>query len=688
MDIQTTNNNLLFRIKPKDASRKVTGDVVKRGRLLIGRAESCDVIIDDDGISAIHAVLEIYEGKARIYDMNSTNGTWVSGKRVVVADLNPGDNFALSNIDLSFLAYHQEDELPPILDALEPAKGAASVKLPPAPPLAAAVKAAPMSSVVDKTTTEKRPPVAPQVTEEVPYVSYPLASDPRADKTEYIFETPGELYPIFKYEPTKQAIEIIILFKDRVFSVDYLPEGDASYGLAGFRPKDNELVFPYLGKTERIPFVDMRGGRASVHKLPGYEILHLSEKQTKAVNQGSGLIDLNPTDILRFHNGNLQIYLRHVEAPPQVAAAPIMRRDPVLRRYLALFLIFTLVFSGAIQLVQFEKEEEEKEEKAPERLATILYKQEKLVTSKNVAVDKSKIAPKRIQKSPEIKTPVKQPDVKPPERPLVKNADKTDNKTQGSKTAKETRVVRRGNPASKNTAEAKAGGPASGQKRPGAAAGTSSSAFSGVKSSGPVEVYKSADFSSNVNTILAKGGTVSAVKGANIESGEGGANQFGSGIATGQGSGTLAKATVTSSQGSLTGAASGVIGTATKGAEGLSSKTTIYTAGIPSETVVLGSMDPDVIRRILMDNLPKFRFCYQSELERSGDEKTQGVIKLNFVIGASGNVSQAGVDDSSQLPGNVKRCVVSVLRGIQFPQPLGGGTVEVKQPMNFYPKKL
>lgn len=682
MDIQTSKNNLLFRIKPKDPAHRVEGDVVSRGRLMLGRAESCDVIIDDDAISAVHAVLEIFEGRARIYDMNSTNGTWVGGKRIVVADLNPGDSFSLSNIDLSLLAYRPDDELPPVLDALEPSKGIASTKV--APP-----ELPPKAPVAEEKVQEKKLPVAPKVSDgDVPYLVYPLAADPQADNSEYIFETPDALYPIFKYEPAKQSVEVIILFKDRVFSVDYLPETDGSYGMAGFEPKENELVFPYLGKSERVPFVDLRGGVASVHKLPGYEILHLSESQSKAVNQGMGTIDLHPHDILRFHKGRIQIFLRRVEAPPKVAAAPLMRRDPILRKYLALFLLITFVFCGGIQFAQFEKEEEIKEEKAPERLATILYKQEKMLVSKNVAVDKSKIAPKRVQKSPEVKTPVKQPDVKPPERPAVKNADKTDHKTQGSKTAKETRVVRRGNPSSKNTAEAKAGGPASGQKRPGAAAGTSSSAFSGAKSSGPVEVYKSADFSSNMNSLLAKGGTVSALKGANIASGEGGSNSFGSGIATGQGSGTLQKATVTSSTGSLTGAASGVIGTATKGAEGLSSKTTIYTAGIPSETVVLGSMDPDVIRRILMDNLPKFRFCYQSELERSGDEKTQGVIKLNFVIGASGNVTQAGVDDSSNLPGGVKRCVVSVLRGIQFPSPMGGGTVEVKQPMNFYPKKI
>lgn len=678
MEVQTSKTSYLFRLKPKNPAHRVQGDVVSKGRILIGRAESCDVIIEDDGISAVHAVLELSEGKARVYDMNSTNGTWVDNKRLVVADLAPGQIFRLGTVELVFAAYEPEPELPPVLEALEPARGAASVKQPAPPPLEALAA-----------NEAKRPPVAPQVApSEAPHVVYPLAMDPRADKTEYIFES-EQLYPIFQYEPARQAVEIIILFKDRVFSVDYLPDRDASYGLAGFRPKDDDLEFPYLGMSERVPFVEMSRGVASVHKLSGYDILHLSDNQPRAVNQGIGVIELKAQDILRLHKGLIQIFVRRVDAPPKVAAAPLMRRDPVLRRYLSAFLLITLGFSGAIQFIQPPEDKKEEEEKAPERLATILYKQEKLVASKNIAVDKSEVAPKRIQKSPEQKVPTQKPTPKPPERPTVKNSDKDDHKTQGSKTATETRVVRRGNPNSKERAEAKMGGAAAGQKVPGAAPGTSASAFAGVKAAGPVEVYKSADFSSNVSSLLAKGGTVAGnVKGANIASGEGGTNTVGSGIATGQGSGTLQKATVTTSLGSLTGAASGVIGTQSKGAEGLSSKTTIYTAGIPSETVVLGSMDPDVIRRILMDNLPKFRFCYQSELERSNDEKTQGVIKLNFVIGASGHVSQAGVDDSSQLPGAVKRCVVDVLRGIQFPEPMGGGTVEVKQPMNFYPKKI
>ncbi len=160
------------------------------------------------------------------------------------------------------------------------------------------------------------------------------------------------------------------------------------------------------------------------------------------------------------------------------------------------------------------------------------------------------------------------------------------------------------------------------------------------------------------------------------------------GAATGvsTGTGNIKTAEIATNQGSLVGAATGVLGSS-KGAEGLSSKKAIYTAGIPSETVVLGSMDPDVIRRILLDHLPQFRYCYQKELERTGAD-TSGTVKLDFTIGASGHVAQAGIEGSSALPTDVKKCVVQVLKGINFPEPMGGGTVGVKQPMNFYPKKL
>jgi hypothetical protein len=89
----------------------------------------------------------------------------------------------------------------------------------------------------------------------------------------------------------------------------------------------------------------------------------------------------------------------------------------------------------------------------------------------------------------------------------------------------------------------------------------------------------------------------------------------------------------------------------------------------------------------LIDNIPQFRYCYQKELDKASSA-FNGVVRLDFIIGASGHVTRASVESASRgLPSKVKGCVVNVLKGIKFPEPLGGGVVEVNQPFNFYPKR-
>lgn len=162
---------------------------------------------------------------------------------------------------------------------------------------------------------------------------------------------------------------------------------------------------------------------------------------------------------------------------------------------------------------------------------------------------------------------------------------------------------------------------------------------------------------------------------------------FGDGTITGTRTGTLDKAKILTNVGSLTGQTVGSI-SSSKGSEGLSKKGAILLSGMPQETVVLGSMDPKVIRDILMQYLSQFRYCYQKELERTGEETVSGVVLMQFTINGSGNVKNPNVSGDNRIPQTVKTCVAGVLKDIQFPSPKGGGDVGVKQPFNFYPKNL
>lgn len=664
----------MFELRPTSTDHKVKGGVFGKGRILLGRTESCDLVINSDSISAVHAVMEIFDDRAVIYDMNSTNGTYVNDDKVIVKDVYIGDFFRLADIEFEFLVYTPEESLPPVLDSLEPAKGVASVKAPPVLP------------AVPPSAPKSLPKTAPTVSGQVPSIVYPLASDPKAEFSEYIFEDKEELYPIFKYESTKQAVEVIILFNDQVYSVDYLPEGKHTYYISGALTNNDDLEFPYLGKNEKLPFVEVNNGSALVHTLPGFGVFLLSDKKKDTGHVGTS-VELEGQDLLRLQKNHLQIFVRNVQAPPKVAHAPILKRDPDFRKYLALFLFAVITFTVGMNLIEIP-EDETKDELAPERLATILYKQP-LTVSKNKAVEKTPKKENVPQKAPD-KVAVEKTTTN--DKKEVKQPDVVETKTQakkpdpGKKTADVKKVVKQGTQPVTKPSDTVHAPKAAAAKTPQTKPAKSPSAQSRValKTQGHVEVYKSADFKSSISSLVAKGGSLSGVQTKGASGTSGSLVGAASGVSTG--SGNIKTADMTTNQGSLVGATTGVLGTS-KGAEGLSAKRAIYTAGIPAETVVLGSMDPDVIRRRLMEFLPQFRSCYQRELETRGTEIT-GTIKLDFEIGSSGHVTKSGLGNSSRLPRDVSGCVLNVLRGITFPEPLGGGKVGVSQPMNFFPKKI
>lgn len=706
MEINKASHQKLYHMYPEDHISGVKGNVFSTGRILIGRAESCDFVINSSIISAVHAVLEITPKGVRLFDMNSKNGTYINKQKIVSQEVKVGDVVAFGNVKFTFKEYISSDELPPVLDTLEPAQGEASplqtqimqipeelknnqsppAQTPPAqnPPVKEEVKtdaaSMPRSGVEESSQAKShlpQPPKEESKEKDGPYIVYPLAADPKADYSEYIFEDVDELYPIFKYETNKQAVEVIILYHDSVFSVDYLPEKDGVFKIVGANPDKSDIEFPYMGKEEKTAFVEIKGSSVSVNQLSGYSCLHINDKGANETK--TPVIDLMDNDILRMVNGHLEIYVRKVPAPPKVKGAPFFSRDKTLRSLI--FLTMFLVFAPLVALNFFEVDEEMKKEKDPERIATILYKQ-KLIISKNKAVEKTKKAdPKKKQKVKKNKVTKKPKQSKPVEAKPKNTPKKVTQKDPGSRKApvkQQVKKVKKPMPR-KSPKVAKT---RSASKSPSKSAATQRAAKPNPNK-GVVDVYKSVDFKSTVSSLVAKGGSL---RGAKVQ-GSTSTNSIGSASVGGGVADNLRKADVGTEIGSLTGATVGKIGQS-KGAEGLSAKKGIYMAGIPSETVVLGGMDPDTIRRILREAIPQFRYCYQKELDRSSGKSLSGTIGLQFKIGATGHVTRAGVSNQSRLPGSVKGCVVRVLKGLKFPAPPGGGVVEVNQPFNFYPKRL
>src|SRR5688572_7389871 len=63
---------------------------LRRDATIIGR-ERGDVIVKDTEISSTHCQIQDIGGEFHIFDMNSTNGTYVNNERIIEAKLKGGD---------------------------------------------------------------------------------------------------------------------------------------------------------------------------------------------------------------------------------------------------------------------------------------------------------------------------------------------------------------------------------------------------------------------------------------------------------------------------------------------------------------------------------------------------------------------------------------------------------------------
>lgn len=67
----------------------------------IGRATGADFIVDEALISRVHCRLTaLASGELEVRDLESTNGTYVNGKRVDSARLAPGDTLKVGRVEL------------------------------------------------------------------------------------------------------------------------------------------------------------------------------------------------------------------------------------------------------------------------------------------------------------------------------------------------------------------------------------------------------------------------------------------------------------------------------------------------------------------------------------------------------------------------------------------------------------
>ncbi|MDC0253954.1 AgmX/PglI C-terminal domain-containing protein [Bacteriovoracales bacterium] len=667
-----------FELKSDEDTNNDFCFLIKKTRVVIGSTESCDIIIPFPEVSPIHSIIEIKDGKFKVFDMNSEGGTFLNGVKILSEEFKLGDKFSFSSFDFIFKKYEKID-LPPILDMVDPVKD--FLEDPPEFEL--------KDDKIEEDVKEKKSPKPLSlkkrfIKKEIKKVKFPLDKDSKASYSEYIFEDADNLLPIFKYKKNKMAIEVSVLHRNEILSITYFDSSIRKQFLIGKSGnKKNEIEFPVLNKNDKHCLVQKKRGKTYINRIPGFDFFHLSDEKTGKVPNES--VHLESSDIVRLYKGEIQVFLRFSDSPPKVDPAPFFSKDNELKKFS--FLVFFLLFIFFIGIGNVEFNREIKEEKLPKLVATILYRPKPKPVEKKVIHKVGSKEIKKTEKSPIVKKDKKlKSEVKKVELKKESNNQVTKKKVKKVISAKPLKI-KKGKASKKNKVikKVKIVAPSPQKKKIVKFKKSSSKSRKTRKSPGRIKVYDATkfNFDSTVSKMLAKGGStrVAKVK-KNKLSGIG----F-SGIKSG-GQGEKVKGVHLSDDvGDLEGSNDGALDTG-KGLEGLSNKKGISLSSFPSKTVILGNYDPSLIRKILVDNMPQFKHCYQRILD-SKSRLFNGIIWFRFKIGASGRVLNAGISkQESKVPSQVKKCVLNVLRGIQFPPPKGGGIVEVNQPLNFQGKNL
>ena len=118
MEAVALKNQFFLEISPRDISVG-RGKVLRKRRMLLGSADSCDLKFNGTSIDAIHAVIEINGDTGKIYDMDSMSGVFVNEKKVSVSEIRVGDIIRIGVDTFDIKVFDKSNVLPPPLQMLQ-----------------------------------------------------------------------------------------------------------------------------------------------------------------------------------------------------------------------------------------------------------------------------------------------------------------------------------------------------------------------------------------------------------------------------------------------------------------------------------------------------------------------------------------------------------------------------------------
>jgi outer membrane biosynthesis protein TonB len=421
-------------------------------------------------------------------------------------------------------------------------------------------------------------------------------------------------------------------------------------------------------------------------------------------------VPLEKDDFAKVTLGEVDFYLSFTDAPPRLRMRRLMERDAFFLKILVSSMLLTGVTITGLMTARVPQTLEA--EQLPERIATILYQPEKyhqikppVTTAPAPKVEEEeKEPPKKVEppkpKPEPVKLDIKPNPIKTP-RPVPKEMDTGSSAKQHAKKEQKKPKASKGQGEAREGAGAKAKGPEGTRGKPKAAPGKehqtaaarpspqagkgAGSGNSQVRDEGNVDLLKGA--SSKIQNLLGnsaaqlgKGGQRLQGFGAFNTQGEGGLALSGDGKGGGGDAASLGGLSDHGRGGGRVGTGQGAAGNGS-GIIGGRTRVAIRSGG-PEEAVVMGSIDADAVEAALLAHKDEFRLCYEKEINAE-HPYLSGRVGTSFTIGSSGRVTEAGIESSTLKNANAERCIVTVIKRIDFPIPRGGGIVQVTYPFKF-----
>ncbi|WP_164848266.1 FHA domain-containing protein [Halobacteriovorax sp. HLS] len=600
--------------------------VLSKKKLLIGSSEKCDIIINDSGISSYHAILILNnDGGAKLLDLDSNNGTYINNEKIENGVIYPGDNiqFATQVFNVDEVIQELQRNETIIEDEDKDVQQIQEQEM--------------------KNPTPVLPPVPGLVIIDGEYCDITFNEEdftPINDlnhldgfnKDLYIDTIEQEKFIPIARKNDGKAVQVTVLSMGTVLSVDYFPLKKSEIRVSSDQRKKNTIVLNSYDSKDNATFINISDSAVEVHPIEGHELKSIS---SGAIIEKSHSLDNN--EVMSYNYKTVQVLVKITDAPPSLRTTPFFGRDREFKKQTAK--VFSAVMSLMLLLLFIDLPQQEEEKKV-----AIIYRPAVKAKTKNNT--KTSENPSKV----EVDTGVKkeQQDNKKPQF-AKKNPNPSKQKSKPSKSApkKQQKVAQKSAP---------------------------------VKS--PVKL-KSYAFKMN-KSMASYFGNNGAKTAQKVNK-----NTATSAMGTATAKSAAASNLKASSNNSVTGLGKDFKGSfdSSSGSKGLASKSGIDTTYTDQKAVVLGSMDPELLRKILREYLPQFKHCYQQELEYS-NEHAKGVMDLLFRINKDGRANRISIKTKgSKFSKKGTDCMSNVLKLIQFPKPKGGGIVDVKQPLNFLSQK-